>query len=80
MQRADMVQWLKSRLGTSKEEASDLLQAIEEMGMEPPRVSGYKAQALMNVYVYPNFNQWEETLNTDVEYLAALKRKLVRVK
>lgn len=60
---------------TLEEAATDILNRLEKAGMAPPGVSNDYGQALSHVYIYPDFNQWDEDVEKDEKVMAALKSR-----
>ena len=58
----------------------DLLSKLEKAGMKPPGLGGDESQALMRVYVCPNFNMWEEDFHEDEKVAEAFKKIMMREK
>lgn len=82
MKRSEMVDTLadvltrltKLNRGNSKHRAKSILKALEELGMKPPALQGDHGQAVIAVYIYPDFNMWEEDFNKDPKLVEALRR------
>lgn len=45
--------------------AEQVLKFIEKIGMVPPALSGAKCKALAHVYLYPDYNLWDEDFEKD---------------
>ena len=60
----------------SKEEAALLLSILEKKGMKPPELKSIHRQALLDAYLYPDFNQWEEDIKKDKAVMFNFKKRL----
>ncbi len=64
MKREDMVLRIMEMLIELPEDveaaANEILNRIEKAGMRPPSVGSDQRQVLMQIYVYPDFNMWDE--------------------
>jgi hypothetical protein len=56
----------------NEDEADLLLTFIEQSGMKPPTLSSDKCQKLMQIYIDPSFNMWDETYE---KTMATTKRR-----
>lgn len=83
MKRSDMVAFLTHKLREPNLTAEVLLDALEKEGMRPPSIGGDFTYAITGVYVFPDYNIWEEDFFKDsqlVEAFAAIKRRPKRNK
>jgi len=63
MKRSDFIARLQLRFSwLPLQKAEKLLDFIEELGMQPPRVSNEDFQALARIYVEPHVYWWDEDL------------------
>lgn len=90
MKRPEMLERLKARLNHIKGGKPDtgeelypndeylvwaLLDEVEKAGMRPPCLPDQYCQALHDVYVYPNLNQWEEEVEQDQKVMDRVKKR-----
>lgn len=82
MKRKDAVQKLKSILQEwencklDTKASRKILQRIEkEIGMTPPPVGGEMGQALTSVYMFPDYNQWDEDVLNDKAVVEVINRR-----
>lgn len=45
--------------------AEAIMTKITTMGMRPPSVGSPVSDALTSIYVFPNYNQWDEAIEAD---------------
>jgi hypothetical protein len=55
--------------------SEELLTRIEKLGMAPPCLPSEYCQALMQVYMDPSFNRWEEDVEKDEKIMSAVRRR-----
>jgi hypothetical protein len=61
---------------TNQEAAKHLLQQIETIGMQPPRVAKEDIDILYSVYIDCNINLWDEDLQQDENYINHKNKRL----
>lgn len=82
MKRKDAVQKLKAILQDwencklDTKASRQILKRIEqEIGMNPPSVGGEMGQALTSVYMFPDYNQWDDDVLNDKAVVEAMSRR-----
>lgn len=55
--------------------AEEFLTKLETLGMKPPCLPDKYCQALLDVYIDPDFNQWEERVEEDVRVMERVKKR-----
>lgn len=55
--------------------AEEFLTKLETLGMKPPCLPDKYCQALIDVYIDPDFNQWEEKVEEDVRVMERVKKR-----
>lgn len=79
MKRPEMLEIIRQELlktvggDAAKHLAEDILSLIEKAGMRPPCLPDKYCQALFDVYIYPNLNQWEEEVVKDQKVMERVK-------
>ena len=83
MKKSDFLEKLKESLQRSNlfpnvfdsTSAKDIFNIVSELGMLPPHTKDYY-QDLMNIYIDPNTNKWDEDIEDDerVQELRARKQ------
>jgi hypothetical protein len=58
---------------TTKEQVENALEVFESLGMRPPCLPDKYCQALLDVYIDPNLNQWEEEVVKDQKVMERVK-------
>lgn len=84
MKRSEMISRLQeiimnvTELESTVSEAEEILSAIEKLGMKPPCLDSDKCQVLMQVYMDPSFNRWDEEFDSKPELVERLERRKQR--
>ena len=55
--------------------AEELLARIEKLGMRPPDTNDVYSDAIVSVYIYPNYNQWDEDVEKDEKIMSEVRRR-----
>lgn len=76
MKRTEMIETL--RMVVDKLKAETILDLLERAGMEPPRLSGDRAQAHMLVYYDSSLNMWDEDFDRDPKLVETYNRRMNR--
>lgn len=80
MKRSKMVQILADEIHDNcvdktyaecSAQADSFLTLLEKEGMQPPSIRGDYSRALSNIYMFPDYNIWEEVLEKDEKVMEA---------
>lgn len=55
-----------------------ILTIVEKIGMKPPCVDSNRCQVLMQVYIDPSFNMWDEDFDKEERLLSAYNKRVSR--
>ena len=80
MKKQEALNKIKNHFFSSTNAKADLESELmlnfftQELKLSPPPLSGDFAQALMDVYIDPNFNMWEDDFMKDPKLVQALNK------
>ena len=81
MSRSDFIARLQLRFDWPNDNmAKEVLDFIEELGVQPPRVSNEDFQALAHYYIEPHIYVWDEDLEKNKEFQEYKKKREERRK
>jgi hypothetical protein len=61
-------------LFVDREQVERALEIFEGLGMKPPSATGEFSKALTDIYIYPDYNQWDDDLDKDKKVIDYLNR------
>ena len=77
MKRSDAAQKIQQAIirltntNISFQDATAFLDELEKMGMKPPAPDVETCQAILSVYMWSDFNQWDEEIEKDAKVMEA---------
>lgn len=82
MKRSDAVSKLKTIVNNllptfdiTTHAAETILTELEKMGMKPPAPDVETCQAILSVYMWSDFNQWDEEIEKDAKVMEAKRKR-----